>query len=43
MAELARVGASGLEWPRVKSVLTDVGKETPITFVVFEQFIRARE
>ncbi len=36
-------GLGGLEWPRVRSVLTDVGKETPLTFVVFEQFIRAKE
>jgi O-acetyl-ADP-ribose deacetylase (regulator of RNase III) len=35
-------GLGGLEWPRVKSVLTDVGKETSVTFVVFEQFIRAK-
>lgn len=34
-------GLGGLEWPRVKSVLEELGKETPLTFVVFEQFIRS--
>ena len=36
-------GLGGLEWPRVKSVITAVGGETPVTLVVYEQFIRARE
>lgn len=36
-------GLGGLEWPRVKSVLSEIGAETPIDLVVFEQFIRARE
>lgn len=35
-------GLGGLEWPRVKSVVTQVGETTPINLVVFEQFIRAR-
>jgi O-acetyl-ADP-ribose deacetylase (regulator of RNase III) len=40
---LPRIGAGlgGLEWPRVKSVLGVVGGETPVTLVVFEQFVRA--
>ncbi len=33
-------GLGGLEWPRVKSVLEQLGSETPIEFKVFEQFIR---
>ncbi len=40
---LPRIGAGlgGLEWPRVKSVLTTIGAETKVTLVVFEQFVRA--
>jgi O-acetyl-ADP-ribose deacetylase (regulator of RNase III) len=40
---LPRIGAGlgGLEWPRVKKVLAEVGAETTVTLVVFEQFIRA--
>jgi len=40
---LPRIGAGlgGLDWPRVKKVLTEVGAETPVTLVAFEQFIRA--
>jgi O-acetyl-ADP-ribose deacetylase (regulator of RNase III) len=34
-------GPAGLDWPRVKKVLSDVGRETSVTFVVFEQFIRS--
>jgi O-acetyl-ADP-ribose deacetylase (regulator of RNase III) len=34
-------GLGGLDWPRVKSVLTAIGDETPVTLVVFEQFVRA--
>jgi len=34
-------GLGGLEWPRVKDVLTQIGGETPVELVVFEQFIRA--
>jgi len=33
-------GQAGLDWPRVKKVLSEVGRETSVTFVVFEQFIR---
>jgi O-acetyl-ADP-ribose deacetylase (regulator of RNase III) len=41
---LPRIGAGlgGLDWTRVKRVLTDAGAETPVTLVVFEQFVRAR-
>jgi O-acetyl-ADP-ribose deacetylase (regulator of RNase III) len=34
-------GLGGLEWPRVKSILDEVGNDAAITFVVFEQFVRA--
>jgi O-acetyl-ADP-ribose deacetylase (regulator of RNase III) len=34
-------GQGGLDWPRVKKVLTEVGRETSVTLVVFEQFIRS--
>ena len=34
-------GQGGLDWPRVKKILSEVGRETSVTFVVFEQFIRA--
>jgi O-acetyl-ADP-ribose deacetylase (regulator of RNase III) len=42
---LPRIGAGlgGLDWMRVKRVLTEVGKETKVTLTVFEQFIRAKE
>jgi O-acetyl-ADP-ribose deacetylase (regulator of RNase III) len=33
-------GLGGLDWPRVKKVLNEVGRETKVTLVVFEQFIR---
>lgn len=33
-------GQAGLDWPRVKKILTEVGEETKVTLVVFEQFIR---
>jgi O-acetyl-ADP-ribose deacetylase (regulator of RNase III) len=36
-------GLGGLEWPRVKRVLDEVGAETKVTLVAFEQFIRAAE
>jgi O-acetyl-ADP-ribose deacetylase (regulator of RNase III) len=38
-----RIGAGlgGLDWNRVKSVLEQVGAETKVTLVVFEQFVRA--
>ncbi len=39
-----RIGAGlgGLEWPRVRSILTEVSDAAPVTLVVFEQFIRSR-
>lgn len=33
-------GQGGLDWPRVKKILSEVGRETTVTLVVFEQFIR---
>jgi O-acetyl-ADP-ribose deacetylase (regulator of RNase III) len=33
-------GSGGLDWPRVKKILSEIGRETTVTFVVFEQFIR---
>jgi O-acetyl-ADP-ribose deacetylase (regulator of RNase III) len=41
---LPRIGAGlgGLDWMRVKRVLSDVGKETKVNLVVFEQFVRAK-
>ncbi len=41
---LPRIGAGlgGLDWMRVKRVLTDVGGETKVSLEVFEQFVRAR-
>lgn len=33
-------GKTGLDWTRVKRVITDVAAEKPIDVVVFEQFIR---
>jgi len=40
---LPRIGAGlgGLEWGRVKSLLGEIGEQTPVTLVVFEQFVRA--
>lgn len=40
---IARIGAGqgGLDWPRVKKILSEVGQETTVTLVVFEQFIRS--
>jgi O-acetyl-ADP-ribose deacetylase (regulator of RNase III) len=34
-------GLGGLDWPRVKKVLNEIGAETTVTLVVFEQFVRA--
>lgn len=34
-------GQGGLDWPRVKKILSEAGKETTVTLVVFEQFIRS--
>jgi O-acetyl-ADP-ribose deacetylase (regulator of RNase III) len=34
-------GQTGLDWPRVKKILTEVGAQTSVTLVVFEQFIRS--
>jgi O-acetyl-ADP-ribose deacetylase (regulator of RNase III) len=41
---LPRIGAGlgGLDWMRVKRVLGDVGKETKVSLLVFEQFVRAK-
>ena len=41
---LPRIGAgqAGLDWPRVKKILSEVGRETSVTLVVFEQFIRSK-
>jgi O-acetyl-ADP-ribose deacetylase (regulator of RNase III) len=41
---LPRIGAGlgGLDWMRVKRVLTEVGAETKVSLEVFEQFVRAR-
>jgi O-acetyl-ADP-ribose deacetylase (regulator of RNase III) len=40
---LPRIGAGlgGLDWPRVKKVLTEAGAQSTVTMVVFEQFVRA--
>jgi len=35
-------GKAGLEWPRVKRILTEIGQGTPVGLVVFEQFVRAK-
>lgn len=42
---LPRIGAGlgGLDWQRVKSMIEEVGVETKVTLVVFEQFVRAKE
>jgi O-acetyl-ADP-ribose deacetylase (regulator of RNase III) len=41
---LPRIGAgpAGLDWPRVKKILNEIGRETSVTLVVFEQFIREK-
>ena len=33
---------AGLEWPRVKRILQEIGERTEVTLVVFEQFVRAK-
>jgi O-acetyl-ADP-ribose deacetylase (regulator of RNase III) len=40
---LPRIGAgpAGLDWPRVKKILSEIGRDTSVTLVVFEQFVRA--
>jgi O-acetyl-ADP-ribose deacetylase (regulator of RNase III) len=40
-----RIGAGplGFDWARVKKVATEVGDETTVTLLVFEQFVRAPE
>jgi O-acetyl-ADP-ribose deacetylase (regulator of RNase III) len=35
-------GKAGLEWPRVKRILQEIGERTTVTLVVFEQFVRAK-
>lgn len=41
---LPRIGAGlgGLDWMRVKRVMTEVGAETKVKMIVFEQFVRAK-
>ena len=34
-------GLGGLDWTRVKKILTEIGAETKVSLVVFEQFVRA--
>jgi O-acetyl-ADP-ribose deacetylase (regulator of RNase III) len=31
---------AGLEWPRVKRILQEIGERTEVTLVIFEQFVR---
>jgi O-acetyl-ADP-ribose deacetylase (regulator of RNase III) len=42
---LPRIGAgrAGIDWPRIKKILTEVGQQTSVTLLVFEQFIRTPE
>ncbi len=35
-------GKAGLDWPRVKRILQEIGEGTPVSLVVFEQFVRAK-
>jgi O-acetyl-ADP-ribose deacetylase (regulator of RNase III) len=35
-------GKAGLDWPRVKRILQEIGDQTEVTLVVFEQFVRAK-
>jgi O-acetyl-ADP-ribose deacetylase (regulator of RNase III) len=41
---LPRIGAGvgGLDWTRVRKILAEAGESTPISIVVFEQFVRAQ-
>jgi O-acetyl-ADP-ribose deacetylase (regulator of RNase III) len=41
---LPRIGAGlgGLDWVRVNRILTEIGGETTVTLMVFEQFVRAK-
>jgi O-acetyl-ADP-ribose deacetylase (regulator of RNase III) len=41
---LPRIGAGlgGLDWTRVKRVMSEVGAETKVTLTVFEQFVRTK-
>jgi O-acetyl-ADP-ribose deacetylase (regulator of RNase III) len=34
-------GQTGLDWPRVKKILSELGEQTTVTLLVFEQFIRS--
>jgi O-acetyl-ADP-ribose deacetylase (regulator of RNase III) len=38
---LPRIGAGlgGLDWPKVRAVLTDAGSASPVELVVFEQYV----
>ena len=42
---MPRVGAGlgGLDWPRVKNILTELGASTPVSLLVFEKFVRAAD
>jgi O-acetyl-ADP-ribose deacetylase (regulator of RNase III) len=35
-------GKAGLEWPRVKRILQEIGEGTEVSLVVFEQFVRTK-
>src|SRR3974390_723631 len=35
-------GKTGLEWPRVKRILQEIGEKTEVTLLVFEQFVRSK-
>jgi hypothetical protein len=38
----AEPGKAGLEWPRVKRILQEIGGRTEVIIVAFEQFVRAK-